>query len=322
MPYLGYVIFIATGITVFFLGAFLVVLLRTKNPSKIIMPDLIGKNYIEVHNELMRLRMKVKIDNKRFPDKNDGEILYQSITPGKSVEEGSKIYLTVNTGIDRVKVPDLKGQALSNAKSILEKLLSGETYVNLQIGGITYVKAEPGQSPDTVIDQIPEAGKDITTREKVYLLVTEEKSATEVNPESWKNLPLPLVTEELNQRGLPWKVREIIASKFRHENGLVESAVKNPEGVFEIKVRYYPVLRRAESGYEKISYKPDSSQKYKITLEKISGEGRKPVLLQKDTSYKENEDLNLVFYRTGDVRVSILRENGDAEKSFKFESEL
>ena len=322
MPYLGYAIFIISGLAVFFMGAFIVVLLRTKNPSRIIMPDLIGKNYVEVHNELMRLRMKVKIENKRFPDKNDGEILYQSIAPGKSVEVGSKMYLTVNTGIDRVKVPDLRGAALANAKSILEKLLSGETYVHLQIGGITYIKPEPGQSPDTVIDQIPEPGKDITTREKVYLLVTEDKVSADVNPISWKDQPLHLISEDLNQRGLLWKVKEIIPSKFRHENGLVDSAIKMSDGVFEIKVKYYPVPQRLESGYEKISYKLEESQKYKVTMEDIYGEEKKQILLQKDTPYKENEELNLVFYRTGDVLVSILRENGDREKSFKFKSEL
>ena len=125
VPALGYLLFITTGLIVFFIAAFLVVLLRTKSASSVMMPDLVGQQYTEVHNELMRLRLKVRIENKRYPEKNDGEIIYQSISAGKNVEAGAKLYLTVNNGMDRVKMPELKGQTLGNAKAALDKILSG-----------------------------------------------------------------------------------------------------------------------------------------------------------------------------------------------------
>ncbi|MDF3821498.1 PASTA domain-containing protein, partial [Leptospira sp. 96542] len=181
LPYSGYVLFISFGLLVFFVAAFLVVVVRTKEEQKVMMPSVIGKNYIEVHNELLRLQLKVRLETMRIPEKTDGIILSQSIDPGKEVEAGSKLYLTVNIGFDRVTMPDLKGQDLKRAKSILEKVLSGEVYVPLNIGGITYVPAVGDEPVDTVIDQIPLPGKETSSGEKVYLLVTESPNEKKAN---------------------------------------------------------------------------------------------------------------------------------------------
>ena len=161
------------------------------------MPNLLGRTYVEVHNELTRLRLKVKLESKRFPDKLDGMILYQSIAPGKPVEAGSKVFVTVNIGTDRLKMPELVGLHLDNAKAKLKSVLSSDTYVSLVIGGVTFVEAEEGQQPDTIIQQIPQAGKMISTSEKVYLLVTnpnvKNKKSTAIDKDTefiGQNFPL------------------------------------------------------------------------------------------------------------------------------------
>ena len=220
VPALGYILFITTGLIVFFIAAFLVV-----------------------------------FENKRYPEKNDGEILYQSISAGKAVEAGSKLYLTVNTGVDRVKMPDLKGQTLNNAKAALDKVLSGETYVTLSIGGITYIPVSAGQSPDTVVGQIPES-----------YLVTQE-------------------------------------------------------GLYSFKVYYFETENKVQSGYEKISYKVDNTKPYKLQVQKLDDESITQNLFE-DISFQKDEELKFVFYREGDVRVSLIGMDGDNEKSFKFRSEL
>jgi hypothetical protein len=44
--------------------------------------------------------------------------------------------------------------------------------------------------------------------------------------------------------------------------------------------------------------------------------------LFEDISFQKDEELKFVFYREGDVRVSLIGMDGDKEKSFKFRSDL
>ena len=58
VPALGYFFIHYNWLDCFFIAAFMVVLLRTKSATSVMMPDLVGQQYTEVHNELMRLRFK------------------------------------------------------------------------------------------------------------------------------------------------------------------------------------------------------------------------------------------------------------------------
>lgn len=321
MPFIGYLLFIGTGLVVFFLAAFFVVLLRTKTSSSVIMPDVVGQSYVEVHNELQRLRLKVRLETKRFPEKNDGEIIYQSISAGKKIEAGSKLYLTVNNGVDRVKMPDLKGQNLTGARSLLDKLLSNETYVSLQIGAITYIPAEPGQLPDTVLGQIPEPDKMITTREKVYLLVTEAEARDKTSRvDDFKGQPFPLVVKRLIAKKSPFKVTEIVPTKDKRESGLVESFTVNSDGSYSLKVNYFTQENRVQSGYEEIKYKVDSDKSYKLVVQKK--DSKEETILFDNVPFAKNEEMKFVFYREGDVKVTLFGTDGSKEKSFSFKNEL
>jgi hypothetical protein len=44
--------------------------------------------------------------------------------------------------------------------------------------------------------------------------------------------------------------------------------------------------------------------------------------LFEDISFQKEEEMKFIFYREGDVRVSVIGMDGDKEKSFKFRSEL
>ena len=219
-------------------------------------------------------------------------------------------------------MPDLKGQTLNNAKAALEKVLSGEHYVSLTLGGVTYIPISEGQSPETVIGQIPEADKVITTREKIFLLVTEpdvkDKSS---RVDDYKGLPFPLVSKILNVKKVKFKVSDILSTKDKRENGLVESYTMNPDGSYHFKIFYFEPENKVQSGYEKISYKVDSSKSYKLQIQKIDDDSSIQNLFE-DITFQKEEELKFVFYREGDVRVHIIGMDGDKEKSIKFRSDL
>ncbi|MCX7997790.1 MAG: PASTA domain-containing protein [Leptospiraceae bacterium] len=321
IPLLAYLIFIGTGLAIFFLAAFLVVLVRTKTASRLVMPEVVGQNYIDVHNELTKLRLKVQLETKRYPDKNDGEILYQSIPAGKVIEAGSKLYLTLNVSVDRVVVPELKGLQLNAAKALLSKVLSGDVYVQMEIGGITYVPATEGIAPETVIDQIPEAGKITNTREKIYLLVTESKvkeSSFNFNPE---NQPFPFIAFALSERKKNFSIKEIIPLKSPKENGLIQKVEQMGEN-YNFTVNYYESDPKPLQGYEKFVFKPDTTDNYTAKLYSEASHEKPIKKLFNHLKIQEGISFPFIFYRNGNVKIEIEDATKKIVKIFRFEGDL
>ncbi|TGL74074.1 PASTA domain-containing protein [Leptospira jelokensis] len=326
LPYSGYVLFVSLGLLVFFVAAFLVVVVRTKEEQKVMMPYVIGKNYIEVHNELQRLQLKVRLESERIPEKTDGIILSQSIDAGKEVEAGSKLYLTVNIGFDRVTIPDVKGQDLKRAKAILEKVLSGEVYVPLEIGGITYVPAVGDEPADTIIDQIPAPGKETHSGEKIYLLVTEASSDKKSNQSLKENsdetklvgIPVPFAVDYLQRKKIPYSIKEATKPEFRSGHGLVASFALKPSGA---EIAPYALKPSASlvHDYEFLEYEIDDDDVYsaKVSYTK-PGEGveiEKEILTSQ--SLKEDEILRLVVHRSTDTKVTLVGKETGVAKVWK-----
>jgi len=327
LPYSGYVLFLSLGLLLFFVAAFLVVVVRTKDEQKITMPSVIGKNYIEVHNELARLQLKVRLETLRIPEKTDGIILSQSIDPGKEVEAGSKIYLTVNIGFDRVTIPDLKGQDLKRAKAILEKVLSGDVYVPLTLGGVTYVPSVGDEPPDTVIEQIPLPGKETHSGEKIYLLVTEgtsEKKSSSLDGN--KNLerdltgiPTPFAIDHLQRKKIPYKINDIKKADVRENSGLIESIKITDKGA-EIVTFLHKASDKLNYIYEAVSYNIDDDDSYSAILSYTDKETGTEIKKEIMTSqlWKEDDQLQLLFFRGTDATLSLIGTNTGEAKVWKF----
>ncbi|TGN18525.1 PASTA domain-containing protein [Leptospira idonii] len=325
LPYSGYVLFVSLGLLVFFVAAFLVVVVRTKDEQKITMPSVVGKNYVEVHNELQRLQLKVRLETMRIPEKTDGIILTQSIDAGKEVEAGSKIYLTVNIGFDRVTIPDLKGQDLKRAKAILEKVLSGEVYVPLPIGGITYVPSVGDEPPDTVVDQIPLPGKETHSGEKIYLLVTEgtnEKKASQSNSDWDKELigvPTPFAIDALQRRKMPYLIKEVKKPDTREKNGSVENLKITPKGA-EITSFHLSPEEKLKYDYESVRYQIDDKDSYSAILsytdEKTGNEVKREIMTSQ--TLDEDQTIHLVFYRAGKTKLTLVGQNTGEAKVWNF----
>ncbi|TGL04214.1 PASTA domain-containing protein [Leptospira bouyouniensis] len=326
LPYSGYVLFVGLGLLVFFVAAFLVVVVRTKEEQKVLMPYVIGKNYIEVHNELQRLQLKVRLESERIPEKTDGIILSQSIDAGKEVEAGSKLYLTVNIGFDRVTIPDVKGQDLKRAKAILEKVLSGEVYVPLQIGAITYVPAVGDEPADTIIDQIPAPGKETHSGEKIYLLVTEANTDKKSNQSLKEDsdgsklvgIPVPFAVDYLQRKKIPYSIKEAVKPEFRDSHGLVSSYELKPTGA-EIGAFYLKPSNSLVQDYEFLEYEIDDNDLYSATVSYTKPgddtEIQKEILTNQ--SLKEDEKIRLVVHRFTNTKVTLVGKETGVAKVWK-----
>lgn len=316
--FVGYLLFFSGALFLFFVSAFFVVVVRTKGNSKLVMPDLVGQNYVDVHNELSRLRLKVKLESKRFADRNDGEILYQSISPGKRINAGSKVYITVNIGTDRVIIPDLKGQQLVSAKALLESVSTGDTYTKLEIGGITFVPAKEGQSPETIIDQIPEPNKHTTNKEKIFLLVTEPKEGNKSSL-NLEGIPFPIVAFALDRMKKNFKITELKSTKVPWENGIVSKATPNGEG-YDLQVNFFEWKENPYQSYEKLKLKVSNSGIYKGKIVYLDSPNPVEKEIFSNREIKSGEEQDFLIYRTGNVRLDLVTENGNIEKSYKFKT--
>lgn len=308
----GYVLFLSLGLVLFFLGGLSVILVRTKSSAPITMPSVVGKNYISVHNELVRLRLKVNIEQVRIPEKNDGEILSQSIAPGQAFEPGSHIYLTVNQGFDRVEIPNLVGQTLTRGRELLEKVLSGEIYVPMTIGGITYTEAKDGEAADIILDQIPAPGKITHSGEKIYLLVSEK--AKSISDQSFLNQPMPLVAKALDRKKFPYSILGFEKANTRGANGMVSFQEKK-SGKFEFRVGKLDSDYIPAQGFAFIEYEIPESGTYQITQKSKSGETE---LLMIPQTFQEGEILYFAFYREGEVELRVEEIQTNSQKKFKF----
>jgi len=312
LKYRAYITFLSLGVAIFFLGALSVVIVRTKSSAKVTMPSLVGKNYLQVHNELVRLRLKILIELSRIPEKNDGEILAQSVPPGKIIEVGSHVYLTVNQGFDRVEVPNLIGQTLERGRELLANVLSGEIYVSMPLGGVTFVVPEEGESSGIIIDQIPEPGKITHSGEKVYLLVT-ESSQTLSSQQGYLNQPIPFVVRSLNRRKIPWKIVGFEPSKRREESGLVSEF----DPLYRIKVKRAPQGSLLRSGYEFWEWEVPKSGVFYIELVQEGSDMSEKYIPPQD--YKSGETFYLSFYRNGSMTMNFHSMDGKRIKKKKWE---
>jgi beta-lactam-binding protein with PASTA domain len=106
----------------------------------------------------------------QFPENT---IIAQSIPAETRVAKGSRMNLTVSTGSTRggVMVPDVVGRTLTEAEKIL-------TSADLKVGNLTY---QPNYEliPNTVVEQFPRPGENVTAGRSIDLFVVKAGKPSE-----------------------------------------------------------------------------------------------------------------------------------------------
>lgn len=163
----------------------------SKGPRKVPVPPIIGKNYDEVDIILESAGLgegDVKQEYSQYPS---GVVIDQSISPGISVDEGTKIDYVISGGPEKFFMINLIGSSIEEAKNqlIMLDLILGDTPEN-------YSDEYP---KGTVIDQSVKVGTEISKKSVIDLVISkgpEEKPAkkTYLNVDLPKNLDRMKVT--------------------------------------------------------------------------------------------------------------------------------
>ncbi len=130
------------------------------------LPDYRNKSLRDAKISIERLGLKIgKISEVRSELKAN-TIVDQSPEPGKNLPKGSTVDLTVSIGpnVGKVRVPDLLGKTLTEAKNILR-------INSLKLGNVNYQKSQ-NLLPNTVIAQYPDKGELVDIGEKIDLFIT------------------------------------------------------------------------------------------------------------------------------------------------------
>ena len=140
-------ILIGFGMTVFILSVFLLTLnMITNHGEYLTVPEVKGKNYVEVLDDLESKGFDVVIQDSIYVDTlARNAVLRQTPEADEVVKKGRTVYLTVNRVIaPQVDMPNLVGFSIKSAETYLKVL-------GLRLGSIQMV---PDQNKNVVIDQI------------------------------------------------------------------------------------------------------------------------------------------------------------------------
>jgi serine/threonine-protein kinase len=149
-------------IVVFVLSLLLVKSLFKGGGEQVAVPDVRGKSLAAARTILEQHKLKVGDVEEVFSAKPSGTVVDQDPLPKFSARSGGAVNLSVSKGIEKVQVPDVRGQSLEDARAELESR-------GFKIGKIT--EKEQVGPPGRVLDLNPPAGTTVAKGATVDLTV-------------------------------------------------------------------------------------------------------------------------------------------------------
>jgi serine/threonine-protein kinase len=140
------------------------ILAMGNGPRQVVVPSVAGQPREEALKVLSSAGLEGKVLAEIPSDTvPPGAVIGQRPYVGKQVKEGRLIELTVSTGPKTIKVPEVTGKPQAEAQQIIEAAY-------LKVGTVRTVDSD--QTPDTIIEQQPEAGTVAERDSEVKLTVS------------------------------------------------------------------------------------------------------------------------------------------------------
>ena len=167
----------------------------TAEEGSIEIPLFIGVPYTEAARAAEEMGIVLVEEGKDYSSFYDtGFVIYQSVSEGTMVAEGTKIGVKVSLGLTEEKMPDVVGKEESDAKEAIIRLVGKVVQVEYTFDA----EAEPG----TVIAQTPAAGEMITAKSHILLTLSKGTESSGVIVPNVVNEPLDSAKTSLEAVGL------------------------------------------------------------------------------------------------------------------------
>lgn len=143
--------------------------------KKVEVPNIIGLNKEEAKKLVEEKGLVFLVESSEASDKPEGEVISCSPNEGTKVKAKTKVKAIVSAGNKKVKVPDLKNLNIEEAK---RKIIEND----LNVGDIKEQTSSEFKK-GMVMEQSPSSGSEVTSGEKVDLIVSKGEEGMVLVPD-------------------------------------------------------------------------------------------------------------------------------------------
>ncbi len=144
----------------------------SSGPASVAMPQVVGESEAKALAKLRAAGLQPSTQSQPSAKVAQGVVISTNPTAGIELQVNSGVSVTVSSGPQQVKVPEVTGSTQAEAKAAL-------TAVGLKVGTVTQ-QAAAGRPAGTVLSQSPQAGTALQTGQPVNLTVAQAPKETAV----------------------------------------------------------------------------------------------------------------------------------------------
>lgn len=144
----------------------------SSGPASVAMPQVVGETEQKALAKLRAAGLQPSTQSQPNAKVAQGVVISTDPSAGIELRVDSGVTVTVSSGPQQVKVPEVTGSTQAEAKAAL-------TAVGLKVGGVTQ-QAAAGKAAGTVLSQSPQAGTPLQTGQAVNLTVAQAPKETAV----------------------------------------------------------------------------------------------------------------------------------------------
>ncbi len=305
--------------TLFMFIAYIVVALRVSDAKNYIMPDITGKYFINIYNEISKYNLNIKLKRVYIPEKPSGIILQQSILPGEFIKPKDKLTLIINNYKPLLTMPRLVDLSLKNAREILSSISYDDETFSLEIKKILYVY-RTDRTPDTVLYQYPTENTKVSLDEKVILIVSTNQPVT-ITIEELISLDVGSLSYYLANNQKTYLIKEILDTNHINEHGTINN-IKFINNIYEISLKNYKKNYRFFSDFEFITLNPEKEETCEVYVSNSETNEIEKILefdkIWFSKPHQFENEINLMINTKGETFVYLLCNNKIKKvKSFK-----
>jgi beta-lactam-binding protein with PASTA domain len=296
--------------TLFIFISTIMIIIRTKPDKSVKVPDIVGQQFNDVCNGLIRDGLKPEVNFHETFDIESGIILKQHPEGGTVIPGGNTLKLTVSRSGYILEVPNLIGKNLPIAKNSLRNLHSHGRNFIVATGVISYVPSE--KTPENiVIAQSPRAGEQISPDRRVNLLVSAGQAKDERLMPDVTNQSIDIAYDLLAAKKLH-VTQDIVETWDKALSGLVVEQSPAPNAplannaTVKLKVALYQMKGHPYYAYEKIQYTIPTSFSDGLFEAFVEDDGQKRICFSENM--KGGQQIVFAFHRTGKAKISIMRD--------------
>lgn len=179
--------------------------------EEIIVPNIVGMNVEDAKKQLESMGLSLEVIDTKNSEKEKDTILESNPKANAPVKKSTVIKVVISSGVEKVKVPDLRDYEVNYIMQILEQL------------GLKYSILE--EYSDSIeagyfISQYPERDVEVDKGSEVEVTISKGPEIKTINIENYRGLTVEEAKKKLENANIPYEIIEKETDR-ESENGIV-----------------------------------------------------------------------------------------------------